>query len=178
MKKAVFFDRDGTIIIDKIYLNDPEAIEYLPGVFDGMKLLRDKGFSFVIVTNQSGVPRGLVDIKNLDQIHKNIRADLSKHGIDVLGFYYAPFLVESNHPMRKPNSGMIDAGLKDYNIDPTQSWMVGDRMTDVEAGHRAGLKSIFLEGTEDPRLSEFAEAEFIAKNFTEVATFIGDSISE
>ena len=172
MKKAVFFDRDGTLIIDKIYLNDPDAIEYLPGVFEGMKLLRDAGFEFVVVTNQSGVPRGLVQIENLDQIHKNIRNEMSKHGIDILNFYYAPHLVESNHHTRKPNPGMLEMGVQDFNIDPKQSWMIGDRMTDVEAGHRAGMKSIFIHGTEEPSESKFAPAEFEAQNFLELCHFI------
>ncbi|MEM7645304.1 MAG: HAD family hydrolase [Pseudomonadota bacterium] len=168
MKKVVFFDRDGTLIIDKIYLNDPTAIEYLPGVFEGLRQLRDHGFEFIVVTNQSGVPRGLVDIENLNQIHKNIRRDFSKEGIDILQFYYAPFLVESNHPMRKPNPGMLDQGVRDFNVDRSQSWMVGDRMTDVEAGHRAQMKTVFLHGTEDPNQSSFSQPEIIASTFTEL----------
>lgn len=172
MKKAVFFDRDGTLIIDKIYLNDPSAIEYLPGVFEGMKLLKDHGFEFVVVTNQSGVPRGLVQIENLNQIHQNIREEMAKNGIDILNFYYAPHLVESNHHTRKPNPGMLEMGIRDFDIDPSQSWMVGDRMTDVEAGHRANMKSIFLHGTEDPSLSDYKPPHFIAQNFMELCQHI------
>ncbi len=172
MKKVVFFDRDGTLIVDKIYLNDPDQIQYLPGVFEGLRLLRDQGFEFIVVTNQSGVPRGLVDVKNLDQIHRNIREDLARAGVDILSFYYAPFAVNSNHPMRKPGPGMLEAGIKDHGVDRTISWMVGDRMTDVEAGHRAQMKSIFLYGTEDPGLSEFDDAEYYAQSFLELAQHI------
>lgn len=178
MRKVVFFDRDGTLIIDKIYLNDPDAIEYLPGVFEGMRKLRDKGFEFIVVTNQSGVPRGLVQLENLHQIHKNIRADMAREGIDILGFYFAPFSVESNHHFRKPNPGMLEAGSKDFNVDAKVSWMIGDRMTDVEAGHRANMKSIFIEGTEDPSESEFAPPEFIAKDFLELCDFIIENSPE
>lgn len=177
MKKVVFLDRDGTLIIDKIYLNDPNDIDYLPGVFEGMQLLRDKGFSFIIVTNQSGVPRGLVDIKNLEQIHQNMRDEFAKHNIEILEFYYAPYSVESNHHMRKPNPGMLEAGIEEFHVDPSQSWMVGDRMTDVEAGHRAGMKTVFLTGSENPEDSPYQQPEFVATSFMEVATFIGDSIS-
>lgn len=172
MKKVVFFDRDGTIIYDKIYLNDPEQVEYLPGVFEGLKMLQDKGFEFIIVTNQSGVPRGLVEIENLEQIHQNMKEDLKQKGIEVLGFYYAPYLVESNHPMRKPNPGMLEAGIEEFGVDRNRSWMVGDRMTDVEAGHRASLKSVFLHGTEDPKDSEFAAADFYSKSFMELCEHI------
>ncbi len=168
MKKAVFFDRDGTLIYDKIYLNDPEQIEYLPDVFEGVKLLQDKGFEFVVVTNQSGVPRGLVEIENLEKIHEIIRSDFMKHGIEILDFYYAPYSVESNHHWRKPNPGMLEAGIEKFNIDPKQSWMVGDRMTDVEAGHRAGMQSVFLYGTEAPEESPFNKAEIEAQDFMDL----------
>ena len=158
-RKAIFLDRDGTIIIDKIYLNDPTQIEYLPGVFETLKELKDEGFEFVIVTNQSGVARGIVDIENLYRIHEIIAEDFAKHGIEFLQFYYAPYLVESNHPFRKPNPGMLEQGMKDFNLTSQGSWMIGDRMTDVEAGHRAGMKSILLTGVETPDDSEFPEPE-------------------
>ena len=74
-KKAVILDRDGTLIVDKIYLNDPEQIEYLQGVFEALRLLRDHGFVFAVATNQSGVPRGLVQVENLYEIHRRIRGD-------------------------------------------------------------------------------------------------------
>ena len=172
MKKAVFFDRDGTLIVDKIYLNDPDAIEYLPGVFTGMQRLRAAGFEFVVVTNQSGIPRGLVQLENLEKIHENIKNEMAKHELEILHFYYAPHLVESNHPLRKPNPGMLDAGVETYGIDRSQSWMVGDRMTDVEAGHRAQMKSIFLAGTENPDESDYGPADFYAKDFNQVVDCI------
>ncbi len=172
MRKVVFFDRDGTLIIDKIYLNDPRQIEYLPGVFEGLRKLRDIGFEFIVVTNQSGVPRGLVDINNLHKIHGVIRSDMAQNGVDILNFYYAPFLVESNHPMRKPNPGMILAGASDFNVECKKSWMVGDRQTDIEAGAKAGLRNIFLKGTEDHDPSVVPKADFVAENFLEVCEFI------
>ncbi len=172
MIKAVFLDRDGTLIVDKIYLNDPDAIEYLPGVFESLKKLRDYGYKFIVATNQSGVPRGLVTLKNLNEIHNRIRREMSCHGIDILQFYYAPFLTDDRHPMRKPNQGMLDCGVRDFNVNRKQSWMVGDRMTDVSAGHRAGMKSIFLKGTEDHESSLFAPPDFVARNFSEACNFI------
>ncbi|NCN95846.1 MAG: HAD-IIIA family hydrolase, partial [Bdellovibrionales bacterium] len=72
-KKALILDRDGTLIVDKIYLNDPNEIEYLPGIFEALQYFRDLGFVFCVATNQSGVPRGLVDVRNLNKIHEIIR---------------------------------------------------------------------------------------------------------
>ncbi|MEM7647263.1 MAG: HAD hydrolase-like protein, partial [Pseudomonadota bacterium] len=80
--------------------------------------------------------------------------------------------VNSNHNMRKPNPGMLDAGVLDHDVDRKVSWMVGDRMTDVEAGRRANMRSVFLAGTEDPQLSKFEDADFYAEDFLELSQYI------
>ncbi len=158
-KKAVFLDRDGTLIVDKIYLNDPDAIEYLPGIFTALQLLRDAGYVFFVATNQSGVPRGKVTIPNLLEIRRRIRATFCEHGVDILDFYYAPYLTDHNHIFRKPNPGMLLQGASEYNVDLGQSWMVGDKMVDVEAGHRAGVRSILVGNHDDPGKSTFRGPE-------------------
>lgn len=158
---AVILDRDGTLIVDHIYLNDPEKIEYLPGVFEALRLLRDRGFKLFVATNQSGVPRGVVDVRNLDEIHRRIRDKFSLEGVDILSFHSAPYMTDNDHHLRKPNPGMILEAAQWFNLDLPRSWMVGDRMTDVEAGHRAGTKSALLGPILD---SEFAPPEICAPN--------------
>lgn len=148
-RKAIIFDRDGTLIRDKIYLNEPSEVEYLPGVFEALRDFRDKGFVFCVATNQSGVPRGLVDVQNLEKIHQRIRADFAREGVDFLSFHSAPFMTNTNHWMRKPNPGMILEALKWHNLDANQSWMMGDRLTDVMAGHRAGMRTVLLKNTDE-----------------------------
>jgi histidinol-phosphate phosphatase family protein len=149
MNKAVFFDRDGTLIIDKIYMNNPAHIEYLPKVFEGLKLIRDCGYKIIVATNQSGISKGIVQIENLYKTHEIMKADFAKHGIKIDAFYYAPYSTESTHLARKPGHGMLLYGEKDFNLDLKSSWMVGDRMTDVEAGHRAHCRTILLAGVEN-----------------------------
>ncbi len=153
-KKAVFLDRDGTLIIDKIYLNDPDNIEYLPGVFESIKSLSDAGYMLIVVTNQSGVAKGIVSLENLDEIHRRISVRFETNRSPIAGFYYAPFPSDQPHPMRKPNPGMLLQAASEHGIDLKSSWMVGDRWTDVEAGHRAGCRSIFLKGTEEPSTND------------------------
>lgn len=148
-RKAVIFDRDGTLIVDKVYLNDPNQVEYLPGIFDALRSLRDAGFVFCVATNQSGVPRGFVDVRNLDEIHRVIRADFAKHGVDILSFHSAPYMTDTDHWLRKPNPGMLIEAIKWHNLDPSESWMVGDRITDVIAGHRAGMRTVLLKNTDE-----------------------------
>ncbi len=172
-KKAIFFDRDGTLIVDKVYLNDPEEIVYLPGVFEALRAFRDAGYVFFVVTNQSGVPRGRVTLASLHEIHRRIRFAFAEVGVDILEFYYAPYLTDHNHIYRKPNPGMLLQAAREYGVDLGASWMIGDRMSDVEAGHRAGAKSILLgarggEG-DDP---SFAEAEGVFESVAQSVDFI------
>ena len=148
--KAIIFDRDGTLIVDKIYLNDPDLIEYPDGVFEALQLLRDAGYVFAVATNQSGIPRGIVQPANLFETHRRIRNEFARHGVDFLDFYYAPYMTDTDHWMRKPNPGMLEVAAKNHDLALEQSWMVGDKMSDVEAGHRAGCKSAFLNTTNNP----------------------------
>ncbi|MDX9730709.1 MAG: HAD family hydrolase [Bdellovibrionales bacterium] len=173
-RKTIFLDRDGTIIIDKVYLNDPDQIEYLPDVFEALRLLRDAGYQFVIVTNQSGIARRLVTMENLDEIHRRIQAEFSKHGIHFSGFYYAPYSVESRHPIRKPNPGMLLRGAEDHRANLESSWMVGDRITDVIAGSRAGCRTVLLAGTEavDPNAATEAQPTIVSNGLLEAANEI------
>jgi len=168
-RPAILLDRDGTLIHDFVYLNDPERIEYLPGVFQALRHLRDLGFSFCVVTNQSGVPRGLVDVRNLDEIHRRIQAKFCGEGVDILSFHSAPFMTDNDHILRKPNPGMLMEAAHWHNLDLRQSWMVGDRMTDVEAGHRAGTQTALLGTADLPALSPFAPPEIHAMNLLAVA---------
>jgi histidinol-phosphate phosphatase family protein len=172
LKKAVFFDRDGTLIVDKIYLNDPNAIEYMPDIFNALKALREAGYVFFIATNQSGIPRGRVTLENLNEIHRRMRAEFAKHGVDLLEFYYAPYLTDHDHIMRKPNPGMILQGAAEYNVDLAKSWMVGDKMVDVEAGHRAGARSVLVGKADDPAKSLWRGPEGHFENVAAAVPFI------
>ena len=171
-RKVVFLDRDDTLIEDKVYLNDPKQIFYLPEVFESLKLLQDGGYELYVVTNQSGVPRGLVTHENIAEIHNVIHQDFAQRDVEILGFAYAPHLPDSDHYLRKPNPGMLLEAAKEHNIDLKQSWMVGDRMTDVEAGHRAGGRSILYGNKETPEGSPFSPPEAHVQSLLEMARFI------
>lgn len=171
MKKTIFFDRDGTLIIDRVYLNDPDQITYLPGVFEALKELQAADYQFVVVTNQSGVARGIVSLENLAEIHRRIAAAFEEHGIRFAKFYSAPYSVESNHHWRKPNPGMLEAAHEELGgVDFARSWMVGDRMSDVEAGHRAGCRTVLLAGVETPSDSTFKAPTIFAPDLLTAAS--------
>ena len=171
-QKAVFLDRDGTIIEDKIYLNDVNKIHYLPHTFEALKLLRDLSYKLVVVTNQSGLARGVVYMETLKAIHRQIYRDCAQRGIEILGFYYAPFMPITNHYLRKPNTGMLDEAQFHFHIDMKNSWMIGDRMTDIEAGHKANTQSILIGDRESSQHPRFAPPEAHVENLMEAARFI------
>ncbi len=149
-RKVVFLDRDGTLIIDKHYLRDPSLITYLPTTFAALSLLHEQGFEFVIVTNQSGVAKGLITLDELEAIHLKMRQDFSDHKVPLLHIAYCAADSDSEDPRRKPQPGMILESLKEYNISPEHSWMIGDKKADVDAGLRAKVRPVFLSTGKEP----------------------------
>jgi D-glycero-D-manno-heptose 1,7-bisphosphate phosphatase len=150
MKPAILLDRDGTIIVDKNYLNTPDEVEFLPQAIDGLKAFVKKGFLLVVVSNQSGVARGIVQEDNIHKIHKKMDKLLEPHGVKISAYYYCGAASDSNDPNRKPNPGMLHQAIKDLNLDPNNTWMIGDRTSDIEAGQNAHLKTIYIQNQIHP----------------------------
>lgn len=152
--KAIFLDRDGTIIEDRGYIRDPADVALLPGAGEAIRKLADAGNLIVVVSNQSGVARGLFDEAALDRVHRRMEELLRKHHAPLHGVYYCPFLdgpeavVESyrqDSPMRKPGAGMLQKAAQELDIDLSRSWMIGDSPTDVQAGAHAGCGTILIQ---------------------------------
>lgn len=162
----IFLDRDGTIIVDKVYLNNPEEVEFIEGVKYGLKELVSLGFKIVIVTNQSGVARGLVKIENLDIIHKRIKEELKSEGVEIFKIYYCPHLPQENCECRKPKLGMIKE--IEHLIDKKRSFMIGDKETDVEFGKNLGIKTILI--TEDKDV--ISKADYLVNSFKDAVRII------
>lgn len=142
--KAVFVDRDGTINVNVEYLNNPDDFQMYPGVAEGIKILRVNDFKIIVVTNQSGIARGYFTEEILDKIHQKMRKELIKKGADIDGIYYCPHHPDDNCECRKPNTGLLKKAVKDFDIDTGRSYMIGDRMLDVEAGYKMGLKTVLV----------------------------------
>lgn len=155
-RPAVFVDRDKTLIEDPGYVSDPAQVKLLPGVAEAIATLRGAGYPVVVVTNQSGVARGLITEEQLAAVHQRLQELLQKHGTGVDAIYYCPYLdgpeavVESYcraSSLRKPQPGMLLAAARDLILDLKASWMVGDSWKDIEAGRAAGCRTICLEST-------------------------------
>jgi D-glycero-D-manno-heptose 1,7-bisphosphate phosphatase len=138
---AVFLDRDGTLIEEVNYLARAEDVRIFPCTAEAVRLLRDKGFLIIVLTNQSGIGRGIYTEAAMHAVHKKIQTELSG-AID--GFYFCPHLPCDGCDCRKPGLGMINSALRDFEIDLERSWMVGDKKIDVETGKNAGIRSALV----------------------------------
>ena len=146
-------DRDGVINSDKGYVGKIDDFEWLPGVFEACKLAQEKGYLLVIVTNQSGIGRGYYSEEDFSVLTRWMTQHFLDKGIDIAGVYYSPF-----HPTdgvgdykqqtecRKPGPKMILDAVKDFDIDVSQSIMIGDSLRDIEAGRRAGVGKLIYIG--------------------------------
>lgn len=149
--KAIFLDRDGTLIEDPGYLNHPEQVKLLEGVAEALIELRAMGYMLIVVTNQSAVARGIVSEKGLGEIHNRLMQLLTERGAYLDQIYYCPYHPDGVIPKyrkesdwRKPNPGMLLAASDEMDIDLSQSWKIGDSSRDIEAGLRAGCKTILV----------------------------------
>ena len=149
-RPAIFLDRDGVINADHGYVYQWSDFEILPGVEQALAALQAMGYALVIVTNQSGIGRGLYNESDVESLHNALREHLTKHNIELSGIYFCP-----HHPSaakgaylqdctcRKPAPGLLLAAGEELNIDFSRSVMVGDKSSDMEAGRRAGLSRLF-----------------------------------
>lgn len=151
---VVFFDKDGTLVEDVPYNADPERMNLLPGVGEALRRLHDAGWRLAVVTNQSGVARGLFPESALAGVEARLRELLAASVVPLAGFFYCP-----HHPAgtvaeyavacecRKPAPGLILRAAASLGVDPHDCWMVGDQVSDVEAGRRAGCRTVLLNPT-------------------------------
>ena len=143
-QKAIFLDRDGTINKEIHYLHEPEKFEFILGVPEALSLLQEAGFELIIISNQGAIGKGLYNSKAADITNTYMQNLLEKHGVNLTAIYYCPHTVNDKCSCRKPNTGMIREAIIDYNVDINRSWMIGDKISDVEAGINSKLNSILV----------------------------------
>jgi len=138
MNKAVFLDRDGTVIVHVHYLRDPEQVAIVPDGADALRRLQERGYLLVIVSNQSLVGRGYGTLEDVEAVNGRMGELLATDGVTLAGVKYCPHHPDANCPNRKPNPGMLLEAAKELDIDLARSAMIGDNLLDVEAGTNAG----------------------------------------
>ncbi len=143
-RAAVFVDRDGTICFDRHYLSDPAGLELISTVVEGIRKLNEAGILVIVVTNQSGIARGKFDEKKLEEIHARLRVLLSANGARIDDLFFCPHMPDSGCRCRKPAPGMLIDAADKHDINLKKSFVIGDRMMDVEMAHRVGARAVLV----------------------------------
>ena len=184
MTRAIFIDRDGTINIDKDYLTDPDKLEFIEGSPEAIALANKLGLKVVVISNQSGVARGLMTIEQVENVNARLVEMLKEHGAMVDAIYYCP-----HHPAngdvctcRKPDIGMLIRAKEKFDIDLASSFVVGDKWSDVKCGENAGaFASLVLTGygeTDYRRcIDDRIKIDYLAKNlYDSITNFVQKKI--
>jgi D-glycero-D-manno-heptose 1,7-bisphosphate phosphatase len=145
MSRVVILDRDGTMVIDRGYLADPEGLEFEPGAAEALRLLHSSGHRLVVATNQSGVGRGYFTLERLLAMNARLHAMVRAAGAALEAIYYCPHAPEEACDCRKPAQGLMRRAAAELHFDPDTAVVIGDRDSDVEFGRRAGAMTILLD---------------------------------
>ncbi len=176
MKRAIFLDRDGTLNEDPGYLRDPAQMKLLPKVGEALSLLRKAGFELVVISNQSGVGRGHFLESALKPIHARMNELLKPNDAEIHHFYYCTHHPDEDCACRKPKPFLIEKAARELGIDVAQSYMVGDKTTDLEFARNAGCKGSVLvltgEGVNAQKNLKAGLADYIAKDLKQTAEWI------
>ncbi len=183
---GIFLDRDGTINEEVDYLSSPNDLRLIDGSADAIRIANELGVVVCVVTNQSGIARGILTEQQLEVIHDALRALLARHNAHVDAIYYCP-----HHPTlgdaryrndcdcRKPNTGMITRAVKEFGIDTKQSFVIGDRMIDIQLGNAIGATPILVKtgyGSVESANTSDQKIAYIAENLYDAMQFVKQKI--
>lgn len=168
MSKAIFLDRDGTINVEKQYLYRKEDFEFLPGVLEGLQLLQDAGFLLIVITNQSGIARGYYKEEDFLKLNSWMIKEFFKGGINITKVYYCPHLPDApiekyrtKCNCRKPALGLFEQAIKEFNIDLSNSFTIGDKMRDCIISLSTSCRGYLVGNNEDNAvISEVQHGKF------------------
>jgi len=179
--KAIFLDRDDTLIEDTGYINNRDQVKLLDGVAEALCELKSLGYKLIITTNQSGIARGLLTENDLAKIHDRLKELLAYKGASLDAIYYCPYHPEGTvekyrktSDMRKPGPGMLLAAAQQMDIDLSNSWCIGNSDRDIEAGNTAGCRTILLDSTKEKKLTDPVQSrpDYRAVNIKEAVNII------
>jgi D-glycero-D-manno-heptose 1,7-bisphosphate phosphatase len=168
MRPLVLLDRDGTVIVEKHHLTDPAGVELIPGAARAIRELRAAGFPVALITNQSAIGRGLCDRARVDEVHARLAALLEAEGAALDGIWICPHAPNDGCTCRKPSPELLYEAAKLLDGDLARSWVVGDKRSDIEAGRRAGARTILVRTGH----AEQADADHVADDLPAAVAII------
>ncbi len=164
----VVLDRDGTIVVDRGYLADPEGLAFLPGAPEGLRWFYEHGYRLIVITNQSAVGRGMLSPAGLEAIHARFQQMLAAVGVRVDRIYSCLHVPDEGCDCRKPRTGLLLQAAADRHFDPSKAIVIGDKASDVEMGRRVGATTILIGDDHDPMAQE-ARPDYITTTLLEAA---------
>lgn len=182
---AIFLDRDGTINVDSGYLREPAAVELIPGAAQAIREWNESGFPVIVISNQSGVARGMMSLATMVAVHQAILQLLAKEGAFINASYFCPHHKAGAIPLfsrscdcRKPGTALISRAIRQHHLDAGQSVMIGDKYSDIAAGNAAGMRTILVKtgnGAAQSRLwradSSVSQPDAIVEDLSEAAAW-------
>ena len=173
-KRAVILDRDGTVVVDRDYLDDPDQLQFLPGALEGLRLLRERGHPIVVVTNQSGVGRGRFSLARLQQIHARLLQMVRAGGAAIDALYYCPHRPEDDCDCRKPKPLLLLQAAAELGFEPAAAVVIGDKSSDVQLGHNVGALTMLVSETGRARDGTDTQADYVIHDLIEAARLLAD----
>lgn len=170
-RKILILDRDGTIVVDRPYLNDPAGLEFLPGAVSGLRRLHALEYELMVITNQSGVGRGLISAAQLQAVHDRLSAMLAEAGAPLRQIYHCPHVPEANCDCRKPRPGLLERAAAEWYFEISRCVVIGDKMTDVELGRRVGATTVLIGDTAPP-VEAAARPDHVVRNLSEAVEVV------
>lgn len=167
MNKAVFLDRDGTINVDHGYVHRAEDFEFLPGAVDGLRMLQEAGYLLVVVTNQSGIGRGMFTKEEYLEFQQWFEDELARQGVTLTVQYFCPHVDADGCDCRKPKIGLFEQAARDYDIDWASSYAIGDRMRDLTVCEAHGVRGFLIDA--DGAESEVSAGAQVVESLLEAA---------
>jgi len=171
-KKVIFLDRDGVINQEVNYLYKIENFEFIDGIFKSLREIQKLGYFFIVITNQSGIGRGIYSNKDYLILDKWMKKEFEKNGVKILFSTYCPHTPEQNCDCRKPKPGMFFKCFKIFQISKDESWMIGDSERDIEAAIRAGINNNILVRSGHPISESETKASVIIDSISEITKII------
>ena len=142
--RVALLDRDGTIVFNRHYLDNADGLKFLPGAAEGLRLLYERGYRLVVITNQSGIGRGLFPPERLQEMNVRLMQMVEAAGARLAGIYSCPHTPEDHCPCRKPEPGMILQAAAELGFDPRDAVVIGDNDSDIECGRRVGAATVLI----------------------------------
>lgn len=167
--QAVILDRDGTIVIDRGYLDDPAQLCFLPGAAEGLRLWHERGHRLIVVSNQSGVGRGRLTLERARQINERFLHLVAQAGARIDGIYFCPHRPDEDCACRKPKTQLVLEAAAAFGFDPADAIVIGDKSTDIELGRRLRALTMLVSADGRARDGAWVEPDFVVGNLLEAA---------